>query len=84
MNAVGNVTPGNLNGTAFGLSVVVLPYLSAGFVAVGNAMGFEVFEQAKGAISVEASDGSLSRYIKFRGYLASLMIDENMFVKRTV
>jgi HK97 family phage prohead protease len=84
MNAFGNVTPGNLNGTAFGLSVVVLPYLSAGFVAVGNAMGFEVFEQAKGAISVEASDGSLSRYIKFRGYLASLMIDENMFVKRTV
>jgi HK97 family phage prohead protease len=84
MNAFGNVTPGNLNGTAFGLSVVVLPYLSAGFVAVGNAMGFEVFEQAKGAISVEAADGSLSRYIKFRGYLASLMIDDNMFVKRTV
>jgi hypothetical protein len=84
MNAFGNVTPGNLNGTAFGLSVVVLPYLSAGFVAVGNADGFEVFEQMKGAISVEASDGSLSRYIKFRGYIASLMIDSNKFVKREV
>jgi hypothetical protein len=84
MNAFGNVTPGNLNGMAFGLSVVVLPYLSSGFVAVGNADGFEVFEQMKGAISVEASDGSLSRYIKFRGYLASLMIDSNKFVKREV
>jgi hypothetical protein len=84
MNAFGNVAVGNLTGTAFGLSVVVLPYLTTGFVAVGNAMGFEVFEQAKGAISVEAADGSLSRYIKFRGYLASLMIDNNMFVKREI
>jgi len=84
MNAFGAVTPGNLNGMAFGLSVCVLPYLPAGFVAVGNADGFEVFEQMKGAISVEASDGSLSRYIKFRGYLASLMIDANKFVKREV
>jgi len=84
MNAFGQVTPGNLNGMAFGLSVVVLPYLGSGFVAVGNADGFEVFEQMKGAITVEASDGSLSRYIKWRGYLASLMIDANKFVKRTV
>jgi HK97 family phage prohead protease len=84
MNAFGNVAPGNLSGTAFGLSVVVLPYLTSGFVAVGNADGFEVFEQMKGAISVEASDGSLSRYIKFRGYLASLMIDSNKFVKREI
>jgi hypothetical protein len=38
----------------------------------------------KGAITVEASDGSLSRFIKWRGYLASLMIDANKFVKRTV
>jgi HK97 family phage prohead protease len=84
MNAVGSVTPGNLNGMAFGLSVCVLPYLPSGFVAVGNADGFEVFEQMKGAIATEAADGSLSRYIKWRGYFATLMIDANKFVKREV
>jgi hypothetical protein len=84
MNAFGSVTPGNLNGMAFGLSVCVLPYMPTGFVAVGNADGFEVFEQMKGAIATEAADGSLSRYIKWRGYFATLMIDANKFVKREI
>jgi HK97 family phage major capsid protein len=80
MNAYGNVSPGSLAGNAFGLSVVVTPY-NSDFLAVGNADGFEIYEQQKGAIQVEAADGSLSRYIKFRGYLATLMIDASKFVK---
>jgi HK97 family phage prohead protease len=79
MNAYGNVTPGTLVGNAFGLQVVLCPSLT-GFYAVGNPMGFEVFEQAKGAISVDAADGSLSRFIKFRGYIAGLAIQPSMFV----
>jgi HK97 family phage prohead protease len=80
MNAYGNVSPGTLVGNAFGLSVVVTPY-NSDFLAVGNADGFEIFEQQKGAISAEANDGSLSRTIAFRGYLATLMIDAAKFVK---
>ena len=80
MNAFGNVSPGTLNANAFGLSVVVCPYESD-FLAIGAADGFEIFEQQKGAIQVEAADGSLSKYIKFRGYLATLMIDASKFVE---
>ena len=80
MNAYGNVTPGSLSGNAFGLTVVVTPY-NSDFLAIGNPDGFEIYEQQKGAIQVEAADGSLSRYIKFRGYLATLMIDASKFVK---
>lgn len=80
MNAFGNVSPTSLVGNAFGLQVVVTPY-NSDFLAVGNADGFEIFEQPKGAISAEANDGSLSRTIAFRGYLATLMIDAAKFVK---
>jgi HK97 family phage major capsid protein len=80
MNAYGNVSPGSLAGNAFGLSVVVCPY-DNDFLAIGNADGFEIYEQQKGAIQVESADGALSRYIKFRGYLATLMIDASKFVK---
>jgi hypothetical protein len=80
MNAYGNVSPGTLVGNAFGLSVVVTPY-NSDFLAVGAADGFEIYEQQKGAIQVESADGSLSRIIKFRGYLATLMIQANKFVK---
>jgi HK97 family phage prohead protease len=80
MNAFGNVSPGTLNANAFGLSVVVCPYESD-FFAIGAADGFEIYEQQKGAIQVEAADGSLSKYIKFRGYLATLMIDAGKFVE---
>jgi HK97 family phage prohead protease len=80
MNAFGNVSPGTLSANAFGLSVVVCPYESD-FLAIGAADGFEIYEQQKGAIQVEATDGSLSRIIKFRGYLATLMIDASKFVE---
>jgi HK97 family phage prohead protease len=80
MNAFGNVSPGTLSANAFGLSVVVCPYESD-FLAIGAADGFEIYEQQKGAIQVEATDGSLSRIIKFRGYLATLMLDASKFVE---
>jgi len=80
MNAFGNVAPGTLSANAFGLSVVVCPYESD-FLAIGAADGFEIYEQQKGAIQVEATDGSLSRIIKFRGYLATLMLDASKFVE---
>jgi len=80
MNAFGNVQPGTLSANAFGLSVVVCPYESD-FLAIGAADGFEIYEQQKGAIQVEATDGSLARIIKFRGYLATLMIDASKFVE---
>ena len=80
MNAFGNVAPGTLAANAFGLSVVVCPYESD-FMAIGAADGFEIYEQQKGAIQVEATDGSLSRIIKFRGYLATLMLDASKFVE---
>ena len=85
MNAFGSLTPGSVNATAFGLKVVVDKNLVAAGgnnLYVGDSTGFEVYEQSKGAISVEAADGSLSRYIKFRGYFATLMIDPTKFVGR--
>ena len=50
-------------------------------VIVGVPDGYEIFEQQKGAISAEANDGSLSRTIAFRGYLATLMIESAKFRK---
>jgi HK97 family phage major capsid protein len=78
-NAFGTVTPGSTAGNAFGLTVVVDRNFANGTIIVGDPSGFEIFEQQKGAIQVEAADGSLSRYIKFRGYFATLMIDEQKF-----
>ena len=81
MNAFGTVNPSVTNFTAFGLSVVVDRNFANGTLILGSPDGFEIFEQPKGAISVEAADGSLSRYIKFRGYFATLMLDATKFVK---
>lgn len=79
MNAFGQLSPGSTMGSAFGLSVVVLPY-TADFLAVGNYQGFEVFEDLRGALSVNVPN-QLSRTIAWYGYLASLMIEPAMFVK---
>jgi HK97 family phage prohead protease len=80
MNAFGNVAPGTVAGNAFGLSVVVCPYITD-FVAVGNADGFEIFEDIRGALSVNVPN-QLSRTIAWYGYLATLMIDADKFVKQ--
>jgi uncharacterized protein len=80
MNAFGSMNPSSVESSAFGLRLVVDRNLSAQ-VYVGNTDGFEVFEQAKGAISID-TPSTLSRTVAFRGYLATLMIDSTKFVKR--
>jgi hypothetical protein len=82
MNAFGNLTPGQPNGNAFGLSVVVDRNFASGTAIIGDASGYELFEQQKGAISID-SPSTLSRTLAFRGYFAALMIDSSKFVKFT-
>jgi hypothetical protein len=82
MNAFGNLLPGQPNGVAFGLQVVVDRNFATDTVIVGDASGYEIFEQMKGAISIDVPS-TLSRTIAFRGYLATLMIDASKFVKAT-
>jgi len=79
MNAFGNASPAASAMNAFGLTVIVDRHWAAA-PTVLNPDGFEIYEQQKGALQVEAADGSLSRYIKFRGYFATLMIDATKFV----
>ena len=83
MNAFGNLAPGQVNGVAFGLQVVVDRNFAADTVILGDASGFEIFEQQKGAISIDVPS-TLSRTIAFRGYLATLMIDSSKFVKAAI
>jgi len=80
MNAFGNLTPGQPNGVAFGLSVVVDRNFADNTIIVGDASGYEIFEQMKGALSIDVPS-TMSRTIAFRGYLATLMIDPTKFVK---
>ena len=80
MNAFGSMNPSSVESSAFGLRLVVDRNLN-NQVYVGNTDGFEVFEQAKGAISID-TPSTLSRTVAFRGYLATLMIDSTKFVKR--
>jgi HK97 family phage prohead protease len=80
MNAFGNLAPGQYNGNAFGLQVVVDRNFASGVAIVADASGFELFEQQKGAISID-SPSTLSRTLAFRGYFAALMIDSSKFVQ---
>jgi len=80
MNAFGNLTPGSASGNAFGLQVVVDRNFASGTLIVGCAPGFEIFEQQKGAISID-NPSTISRTIAWRGYFATLMIDASKFVK---
>jgi len=80
MNAFGNLTPGQPNGVAFGLSVVVDRNFADNTIMIGDATGYEIFEQQKGALSIDVPS-TMSRTIAFRGYLATLMIDPSKFVK---
>ena len=81
MNAFGSVAPGTSDAVAFGLRVVVDRNFASGTIVVGDASGFEIFEQQKGAISID-NPSTISRTIAFRGYFATLMIDPDKFVKR--
>jgi hypothetical protein len=82
MNAQGNLAPGQYAGNAFGLQVVVDRNFAAGTAIVGDASGYELYEQQKGAMSIE-SPSTLSRTLAFRGYFAALMIDPTKFVRFT-
>jgi hypothetical protein len=82
MNAFGSVEAGSFNSVAFGLSVVVDRNLTnPGTMIIGNAQGFECWEQQKGVLSIE-NPSLLARTIAFRGYFAPKMIDATMFVAR--
>jgi HK97 family phage prohead protease len=84
-NAFGTTAASNFNGNAFGLNLVIDRNLTAAGVSnlyVGDSTGFECWEQQKGAVSVELSDGSLGRVIKFRGYFSSVMMDATKFVRK--
>jgi hypothetical protein len=80
MNAFGNLAPGQANGNAFGLQVVVDRNFTESTLIVGDPSGYEIFEQQKGAISIDVPS-TLSRTLAFRGYFATLMIDNTKFVK---
>jgi HK97 family phage prohead protease len=82
MNAFGDLGPAQYAGNAFGLQVVVDRNFASGTAIVGDASGYELFEQQKGTMSIE-SPSTLSRTIALRGYFAALMIDETKFVKFT-
>lgn len=81
MNAFGSMNPAGSLAQAFGFTVVVDANFANDTVIVGVPDGYEIFEQQRGAVAVEAADGSLSRYIKFRGQFATLMIDNSKFRK---
>jgi len=82
MNAYGDLGVNQYGGNAFGLSVVVDRNFASGTAIVGDASGYELFEQQKGTMSIE-SPSTLSRTIALRGYFAALMIDPTKFVKFT-
>ena len=83
MNAYGNLGVNQYGGNAFGLQVVVDRNFAEGTIIVADASGYELFEQQKGAISID-SPSTLSRTIAFRGYFAALMIDSTKFVKAAI
>ena len=80
MNAFGTMSPASLDAVVFGLIAVVDKNFADDTVIVGNPTGFEIFEQQKGAISVDVPS-NLSRTLAFRGYFATLMIDAQKFRK---
>jgi hypothetical protein len=80
MNAFGASNANSTDMMAFGLRVVVDRNFAASTVIVGDPSGFEIFETAKGAISID-NPSTLSRTLAFRGYFATLMIDNTKVAK---
>jgi HK97 family phage prohead protease len=73
MNANGSLSPSRYAGSAFGLTVVVDANFAAETIIVGDPSGFEIFEQQRGAISVE-TPSNLGRTLSWYGYFATLAI----------
>jgi uncharacterized protein len=82
MNAFGTASASSFQGRAFGLQVVVDRNFAADTVIVGDPSGFEIFEDARGALSLE-SPSTLSRVLSWSGTFATLMIDPTKFVSLT-
>lgn len=82
MNALGTASASEFSGRAFGLNVVVDRNFAADTIIIGDPSGFEIFEQQKGALSLEAPS-TLSRTLSWHGYFATLMIDPTKFVQLT-
>jgi hypothetical protein len=85
-NASSTQNAATWNGNPLGLTMVVDKNFTAKTAIVGCAAGpfagFEIFEQQKGAVSVEKPD-ILARQISFRGYFATLMLDATKFRRFT-
>lgn len=82
MNSYGDLSVTDTGGVAFGLRVVVDRNFETDTVIVGDARGFEIYEQQKGAISLDVPS-MLTRTIAFRGYFATLFIAPELMVKAT-
>lgn len=79
-NAFGQMQPGSVGGTAFGLQVVVDRNFATDTMILGDLEGFECWEQQKGVISID-NPSTLSRTVAWRGYFATLMLDADRYVK---
>lgn len=80
MNAYGRLDAGSLDGSPAGLELVVSPQFAAGTFIVGRPDGMRLFEQQKGAISVD-QPATLSVRVAWRGYFAAAFLDANKYVK---
>lgn len=78
-SAFGQLTAASREGTPAGLTLVVSPELDPDTAIVGTANGAEVFEQIKGAVSVNLPS-TAEVQIAWRGYMVSHVIDGNKFV----
>jgi hypothetical protein len=82
MNALGTANASTFAGMAFGLITVVDRNFATDTCIVGDPSGFEIFEQQRGALTLE-SPSTLSRVLSFSGTFATLMIDPTKFVSLT-
>lgn len=91
INGIGTLPGGATawNGNPLGLQLVVSNQIASqaiqssaqvakDYLFVANARFMEVYEQQKGAISIEVPS-TLGRQISFRGYFASIVMDDKAF-----
>lgn len=78
-SAFGQLSAASREGTPAGLRLVVSSELDPDTAIVGTGNGLEVFEQTKGAISVNLPS-TAEVQIAWRGYMVSHVIDGNKFV----
>jgi phage head maturation protease len=79
-NAAGTMTPGSFEIAGLGLRAIVSNKFAAGTMIVGNPVGIELYEQAKGTVRVDQPANASIR-LAVRGYFASLVIEPGAFVK---